>query len=128
MSDTLLGDEAPVDEAARRRFEADWAAGTPGPIEDYLPDAGAPLLFNLGLARYRNGEAAEAKDAFLRALDASGGTYDLAQWEMLAHSAFAAGDLVTAAVAFRKILDLPDHDRHEVALRGLRRIRERGWN
>ncbi|TNF29706.1 MAG: serine/threonine protein kinase, partial [Deltaproteobacteria bacterium] len=45
MSDPLLPlpdtEVAEVDEAARRRFEADWAAGAPGPIEGYLPDPSA---------------------------------------------------------------------------------------
>src|SRR5262249_36575739 len=33
---TVLGS---VDENARRRFEADWQAGRPKPLEDYLPGA-----------------------------------------------------------------------------------------
>jgi hypothetical protein len=35
---SLVGsDEAPVDEDARRRFEAAWREGRPGPIEHFLP-------------------------------------------------------------------------------------------
>ena len=33
----------PVDEDARRRFEAAWHAGQPEPIERFLPDPDHPL-------------------------------------------------------------------------------------
>ena len=31
-----------VDESSRRRYEADWAAGSAGSLADYLPDPGSP--------------------------------------------------------------------------------------
>jgi eukaryotic-like serine/threonine-protein kinase len=34
---------APIDEDARRRFEAAWREGRPAPIEDFLPPADSPL-------------------------------------------------------------------------------------
>jgi serine/threonine protein kinase/tetratricopeptide (TPR) repeat protein len=37
-------DDAPIDEEARRRFEADWRGGTPHPIETYLPGSEQPLF------------------------------------------------------------------------------------